>query len=666
MRIKKLTISGYKNLNLTLEHTSEAIAVIGNNGSGKSNLLEALSIIFKNLYLEVNNTPFNYKIVYKTSANQIVEVSKDNSQLQYMLDGTAQVSIKEYLPKKVVAIYSGEEDRLWRKCYSPFYFEFIRDINKTAREGIMSYNHMPQMLFLNKYYWHISLLTLILSEAEENKKFVKDVLKINKINKIKFTFSDEEMYGNYQDSLALDFVKSINHKEEYTLQELKDLFNDKGYINNDIYSFLYILFTPDNKKIIENIEILLNDCLTVESLSEGEKKLLLLKSAFEFAVQEDSLFILDEPDAHIHINNKDQIRKLIEPYKKNRQIILTTHSPTITKSIHNDELYMMDDGEVIKRKEQVIIDSLTGEFWNKHQQSTFLSSDKPIILFVEGNHDKIHINNAYSKLVDDYPDLDFEVFHMNGASNIEHIVKGLYTCELYTTKTYLSILDDDDDGIKVNSELSRKTKDMPLFHTMTYPKKKINPNHKGGFTVENMFEFEKYSEAYKKAVDTFSFELKSIKNISDNITTCAKAVLASDSDNFTTEDFANFKFIFQKIQKIKEKYQCLVEEKQNLIEVYFNEAKGVYNITDQRIKLLAESKINRNCTQSTPEKYKNQRNEIINSLQTETNDDFITLKEDYNFDSPSGAAKFVNGGTRNGLTSWKNEDGIKLRELLNE
>ncbi|CAA0152222.1 DUF4357 domain-containing protein [Tenacibaculum maritimum] len=664
MRIQELYISGYKNLNLTLEHNSEAIAIIGNNGSGKSNLLEALSIIFKNLYSEVNNTPFNYRIVYKTSTNQIIEISKNNAQLQYKVNGTIQVSIKEYLPKKMVAIYSGEEDRLWRKCFSPFYFEFIRDINKTAREGIMSYNHMPQMLFLNKYYWHISLLTLILSETEENKRFVKDVLHINEVNKIKFTFSSEERYNNYKDSLALEFVKAINHKEEYTLDELKDLLNEKSYINDDVYSFLYILFTPEKAKIIENIEILFNDSLTIESLSEGEKKLLLLKAAFEFAVQEDSLFILDEPDAHIHINNKDQIRKLIEPYKNNRQIILTTHSPTITKSIHNDELYMMDDGEIIKKKEQEIIDNLTGNFWNRHQQSTFLSSDKPIILFVEGKHDKIHINNVYLKFKDDYPNLDFEVFHMDGGNNIEHIVKGLYTCELETSKIYISILDADDEGMGVNTELSKKTKDMPSFHTMIYPKKKVNPNHKGGFTVENMFTYEKYSEAYKTAVDTFSFELKSIKSISDNITSCAKAVLAENSRGFSKEDFENFKYIFAKIQKINTDYIDLISEQQNNIEIVFNDAKGVYNKITKKVRLLSESRINKDCTISTSENYIVQRNEIINSLQTEINEEFITLKQDYEFNSPSGAAKFVNGGNRNGLTCWKDSEGVKLKDLL--
>ena len=45
MRIKKLYIKNYKNLDAELVHNSDLIAFIGNNGSGKSNILEAVSII---------------------------------------------------------------------------------------------------------------------------------------------------------------------------------------------------------------------------------------------------------------------------------------------------------------------------------------------------------------------------------------------------------------------------------------------------------------------------------------------------------------------------------------------------------------------------------------------------------------------------------------------
>lgn len=47
MKIKQLSINNYKNLDAKLHHESDIIAFIGNNGSGKSNLLEALSSIFK-------------------------------------------------------------------------------------------------------------------------------------------------------------------------------------------------------------------------------------------------------------------------------------------------------------------------------------------------------------------------------------------------------------------------------------------------------------------------------------------------------------------------------------------------------------------------------------------------------------------------------------------
>ena len=39
------------------------------------------------------------------------------------------------------------------------------------------------------------------------------------------------------------------------------------------------------------------------------------------------------------------------------------------------------------------------------------------------------------------------------------------------------------------------------------------------------------------------------------------------------------------------------------------------------------------------------------------------LQEDVLFSSPSGAAMFVVGKSANGLTSWKNADGITLKDI---
>ena len=39
------------------------------------------------------------------------------------------------------------------------------------------------------------------------------------------------------------------------------------------------------------------------------------------------------------------------------------------------------------------------------------------------------------------------------------------------------------------------------------------------------------------------------------------------------------------------------------------------------------------------------------------------LQEEVLFSSPSGAAMFVVGKSANGLTSWKNADGITLKDI---
>ncbi|WP_445752788.1 AAA family ATPase [Polaribacter sp.] len=153
MKITNLKIEGYKNLEVQLLHNADIIALIGNNGSGKSNLLEAISYIFRSLYRSNENVSFDYLIEYVNSNNQKIKIEKNRSKVTSFVDDVATINIKDYLPKKVIAIYSGEEDRLWQNCFFPFYDEYVKNINKSSHTGILQATSlMPQMLYLNKFY----------------------------------------------------------------------------------------------------------------------------------------------------------------------------------------------------------------------------------------------------------------------------------------------------------------------------------------------------------------------------------------------------------------------------------------------------------------------------------------------------------------------------------
>ena len=67
MQLKKIYIDGYKNLiqtSIELQSSNIPLAIIGNNGSGKSNLMEALLHIFIGLYY--NDPPdFDFSLEYE-------------------------------------------------------------------------------------------------------------------------------------------------------------------------------------------------------------------------------------------------------------------------------------------------------------------------------------------------------------------------------------------------------------------------------------------------------------------------------------------------------------------------------------------------------------------------------------------------------------------------
>lgn len=687
MNITKLEISGYKNLNIRLEHEAKVISLIGNNGSGKSNLLEALSQIFKNLYFN-EKTLFDYHVEYTIDNNSKVKIVNKNASSTYFVNDQSASSISDYLPKKVVAIYSGEANRLWEDSYKNSYDKVIANINNN------SLIDMPKMLLINKYYWHLSLLTLLLSEGDDDKDFIKNVLSIDKVDAIDIVVNKSK-YKHYKDNSVLELAKALEHKTSYTLDELKEILSAR-WTSSEIYTYLYLLFTPKSTKIIEDITVKFNKNLTIDSLSEGEKKLLLLKSAFEFAIQEDSLFLLDEPDAHIHINNKEQIIKLIEPFKNNRQVILTTHSPTVTKSISNDELFMMDNGELIDKQEQEILDHLTGDFWNRHQQSSFLSSDKKVILLVEGKHDKVHLKNAFNKLKDEFPKLDFDIFSLGGESKIRPFMIGLYETNVWNEKLYIAVYDNDSAGLSSlkkgwndsNACDYKKLTDDKLEHNNFFAISLIKPQ---GFTddctIESMFEPQKYQGAYSSAMQNYKyFSNRSIDRINKEIKEESKNLLAEQSNAFSKDDFKYFRPLFKLIEQIQQdsgstsqeaiantQTEHVPQKDENesqidsdiiqLIEVFYKDAIGLYNPDNQHLTLKAGSQIRQNYIPSFSEADKAKRENTKSEIGVENDGNTLKTLTDYEFNSPSAAGKFVFCSNVNGRKVWKNADGQSLNEL---
>lgn len=692
MRIKEIKIANkaFKNLDISLENnTSGVMAFIGNNGSGKSNLLEAISAIFKHLYdKKEKDIPFNFSLTYTISGKDTVKITKKGSSVTTEINGQAKSDPYSYLPKQIVAIYSGEEDRLWQKYYLPTYQEYI------AKIGTETYNNMPKMLYINKFYWHISLLCLLLNQFNNSEDtFCSEILGVENTNSIKFSFNKAN-YKNYKDSIVKQFISKIDKKQEYTLEELRTIIEQEGYTLIDVYKIFYIAFTPDGEKMLQDIVIKYNnENLEIEDFSEGEKKMILIKAALEFAAQEDSLFILDEPDAHIHLSNKMQIKKVLEEYEQNRQVIITTHSPTLTDCLDNESIYMLDRGKLISAEKQKVLESISGEFWNRFQQNTFISSKSPIILLVEGKLDKIHINNAYKALKEEYPNLNFDIFCLNSETKIQPFLSGLYESDFETDKLYIGLFDREKkllENLK-NPKNYQSVEGKNFFKIFENNGKKnisyfvtILPeieDKKCDCSIEMMYKYVKWEEAYLQAVKNTlgRTENKSISKYSEDVLDEAKNILAENSNSFVKEDFKNFRKLFDLIKEIAQYAKTLKDNTitnkkpkntesntpksvlqanvlpQNTIEVVLKtqnvDALAWYNTQSSEIILKKGSKLALEAVDSY-KKQEKQRLKELKKIAEKTENNYI-LKEDKKCKSVSGAACFVLGRTANGWVEWR-------------
>ena len=465
------------------------------------------------------------------------------------------------LPKRVVAIYSGEEQRMWETYYAPFYSKYIKEINKQAQG-----ESWPSMLYLNKFYWEIALLSLLCFDAEDNQSFLKDILGITDVGEIEFHINSKN-YVNYKDSPVLTFIELLNENPKFSLETFKALL-EKQEINVDtLFMYLYIAFSPKKTKILDDVTIKFNENLTVKALSEGQKKLLLIKAALDFTGSEDTLFLLDEPDAHIHIENKIKLVDIIKRYTSNRHVIMTTHSPSLTDSMikrGEKNVIYMENGEI---KSVEVIDTiarLSGNHIGYIEGALILSSSKPLIL-VEGIGDVKYISKALDLLSGTHPTysaLSCDILFMGGAGeNAKQFIDKIKP-HINKSKKVLVIFDRDDSGAggmkrigaTGNREDYKTYRDQNWYFFML---PKTEEHHGTDFTIEDYF-----SMKYKNdvAVEKIKEAGGCFKKLPKDLRQKVKDELGSRIEEYTAEDMSGFTVLLDKIVNILEDKESDIED----------------------------------------------------------------------------------------------------------
>ena len=432
-RLKSVYIKDYKNIqDQTFDFSTNTgyIALIGLNGSGKSNLLEAISLIFDELYgIQTTERVNGYSITYEIDRIIYTCTTFDDQNNIIPLDKEG-----KKIPSSVIACYSGEALRLWDMAYKPYYFGFFY-------AALHGKDYVPQTIYINKYCWKIALISLLFSLDRDVQQFVKNVLQIDVTNvTIQFTYND---IANPQPHDAYNWLEKVRQQygiNDIPLEELRDFglgntLHEEMTEDKLIFFYLYFLHIPKKTtnqpidKLISTISIKFGS-IEFDSLSEGQKKMILIACITRILGDENSLVLLDEPDAHVHIENKKKILETIAQY--NGQTILTTHSPIFIDMMNQEDIRYVESGSIVNMDRIKTITKISEGRISILEGALVATAKKMII--TEGPDDVKHIKAAISELSNrhlDYAKLSRIPITFQGGAKLvneyyESIIKPVY------------------------------------------------------------------------------------------------------------------------------------------------------------------------------------------------------------------------------------------------
>lgn len=390
--IKTLRIKGFKKFtDLTVDFNPNVNIIAGENGSGKSTILEAIKIVLnqqnKNSDRSLLEDWFNVEAKEAFQRNPCIKTLPEiEIEVELCLSSSTPKSINfhgEYHSQKREAILnkSKRKNEASKERYGITFKCFYdatdnEELNPFIEEGNLPYEHytLEWTTFAHLAYQAakppLNIISINTSEQSTTTSF-------NQYNRTLFL-------SKYDDKTIADAKNCFRH-------EITRAFNKLSLEEIDKNS----RFGIDNKKLIlEKIISIYQGNILLENQGSGQANLIKTQIALSKSNKIDTLLI-EEPENHLSPTTLNRMISDIEEKKKNHQIIITTHSNTIASRLNLKNVLWIAGEQMQSLRD---IKKETARFFEKLPSNSFLILllSKKIIL-VEGPTEYLLLPMLYQR-----------------------------------------------------------------------------------------------------------------------------------------------------------------------------------------------------------------------------------------------------------------------------
>lgn len=398
MRLDKVSIDGFKNLKqleVDFDERQLTTVLIGQNGAGKSNLIEAIAQVFRWVDLRRNEPRFRYRVAYRIQplGHTVPEpprvcLSNFPDEPAICVNGKEVKRTEferrkaEWFPDLVFGYYSGGSRRL-EALFDSHQRRYYDDIKLEDDEAKVAQAQVARRLFYCRpIHGVLALMALFAFPHKQVTAELADRLGITGFHSLLALFREpwfakgkkagaDDLWGaggpagraarcfnalafhpfalegnavdDYRDKRQVEPQYAAFLPSLVRLKQLAQQFKDER-------EMFYALEAMDISDLVREIQVWVtrsNDAsgdVGFADLSDGERQLLMVLGLIRVSRGKRALFLLDEPDTHLNPHWQHSYLKLIDDWtgiaaeKEHCHIVLTSHNPLTISALTRDEV----------------------------------------------------------------------------------------------------------------------------------------------------------------------------------------------------------------------------------------------------------------------------------------------------------------------------------------